>query len=69
MPVTHNYNNPSVPFRINGVTDQNAFLGDGVSVLGLAFPALTSVYNVSDRHQAGGANHIVQLTSRSFSTR
>lgn len=24
MPVTHNYNDPSVPFRINGVTDQNA---------------------------------------------
>ncbi|KAJ7058495.1 acid protease [Mycena amicta] len=44
-----------------GIPDQNAFLGDGVSegVLGLAFPGLTSVYNVSDRHQAAGVNHIV----------
>lgn len=24
MPLTHNYNNPSVPFHINGVTDQNS---------------------------------------------
>lgn len=24
MPPTHNYNNPSVAFRVNGVTDQNS---------------------------------------------
>lgn len=24
MPLTHNYNNPSVAFRVNGVTDQNS---------------------------------------------
>ncbi|KAJ7155092.1 acid protease [Mycena filopes] len=44
-----------------GVPDSNAFLGDGVSegVLGLAFSGLTSVWNTTDRHNAGSANHIL----------
>jgi hypothetical protein len=43
-----------------GVPNENFFLGDGVSegVLGLAFPALTSVWNVTSRHNASGSNHI-----------